>query len=446
MTKKSKIAIIGTVGLPANYGGFETLTESLVTYLGDELDMTVYCSGKTYKKSERKTKYKNANLKYLPFNANGVQSIIYDTISILHALFYADVLLILGVAGAWILPFVKIFTNKKVITSIDGIEWKRDKWNLFTKMYLFWAEKIAVKYSDIDISDNKSIQNYTAMRYGSLSRIIAYGADHTMQVKATKQDQKDFTFLKAPYAFKVCRIEPENNVHHILEAFSQLPKYPIVMISNWKNSEYGIKLKKKYQEFSNIILLDSIYNQRTLDLIRGNATLYIHGHTAGGTNPSLVEAMYLGLPIMSYNVSYNKTTTEDKALYFKNVEELKTLITNTSMKTLKEQGKTMMSIAKRRYTWPFITTKYKGLITEVLTTKFKIAIKPKILDAASIIIVLFSMILLALSILMGTIFSITITIIAIIIFFVMISSILATNQKIKIWRKKLLKFEELTQL
>ena len=157
--QKNKIAIIGTVGLPANYGGFETLTDHLIRNLGEEYDMTVYCSSKKYPSKERKNKYLNARLKYIPLNANGFQSIFYDSFSILHALFYADVLLILGVAGAFVLPFVKLFTRKKIIISIDGIEWRRDKWNLLAKCYLWWAEKIAVKYSHIDISDNESIQD-----------------------------------------------------------------------------------------------------------------------------------------------------------------------------------------------------------------------------------------------------------------------------------------------
>ncbi|MFM6306803.1 MAG: DUF1972 domain-containing protein, partial [Dolichospermum sp.] len=113
--------------------------------------------------------YKNAQLKYIPLDANGAQSILYDSISIAHALFYADVLLILGVAGAWLLPFVRFFTKKKIIISIDGIEWKRNKWKGLAKCYLWWVEKLAVKYSHIDISDNESIQDYTALRYGSLS-------------------------------------------------------------------------------------------------------------------------------------------------------------------------------------------------------------------------------------------------------------------------------------
>ena len=371
-----KIAIIGTVGLPANYGGFETLTAHLVDHLSDYYDLTVYCSGKTYSKKERHTNYKGAHLKYIPLKANGIQSLLYDALSIIHSLFYADILLILGVAGAWMLPFIKKFTNKKIIISIDGIEWKREKWNFFAKCYLFWAESMAVKYSHIDISDNESIQDYTAMRYGSLSRIIEYGADHTMQVKSNNKDKKEFPFLKKPYAFKVCRIEPENNVHEVLEAFAVLSKYTMVIVGNWNYSDYGKSLKEKYGHHTNIFLLDPIYNQRKLDLLRGNALIYIHGHSAGGTNPSLVEAMYLGLPIIAFGVSYNRTTTENKALYFKDHVDLKILIENIKIKELKEIGEGMKLIADRRYTWPFITKKYKELVAEVLVVKNKTSVKP----------------------------------------------------------------------
>lgn len=378
--KKNKIAVIGTVGLPANYGGFETLTDHLVRNLGEEYDMTVYCSKKKYTPDQRPKKYLNAKLKFLPFNANGIQSIIYDSISIMHALFYADVLLILGVAGAWMLPFVKIFTRKKIIISIDGIEWKRDKWNFLAKCYLWWAEKIAVKYSHIDISDNESIQDYTAYRYGSLSRIIEYGADHTLIVKPTINDKKEYPFLKMPYAFKVCRIEPENNVHEILAAFSQLPKHTIVIIGNWENSVYGRSLRQQYSTSSNIIMLNPIYNQRTLDMIRGNAFVYIHGHSAGGTNPSLVEAMFLKLPVVAYGVSYNKTTTEGKALYFQDASELKKIIENVKLRQLKDVSAMMKEIANRRYTWKVIAEKYNYYIKEVLQSTKKPEVLPALAD------------------------------------------------------------------
>lgn len=373
---KKKLAIIGTVGLPANYGGFETLASHLVKNLDKEYDMTVYCSGKKYDKATRPLTYKGAALKYLPLDANGVQSIPYDTLSILHSLWYADVLLILGVAGAWILPFVKFFTNKKIIISIDGIEWKRDKWSWPAKMYLYWAERIAVKYSHCDISDNESIQDYTAIRYGSLSNVIEYGADHTMSVSPEDSDVEKYPFLVRPYAFKVCRIEPENNIELILEAFSDHGKQPLVLVGNWAKSNFGSTLKEKYKSNKNLILLDPIYDQREIDLLRGNCSLYIHGHKAGGTNPSLVEAMYLGLPIMSFDVSYNRTTTEGKALYFKNIEDLKLLLTNTKSIELKKLGVLMQDIAKRRYKWDVIAAKYNELILKACKIDSKEKVQP----------------------------------------------------------------------
>lgn len=375
-----KVAIIGTVGLPANYGGFETLANHLVKNLGGSYDFTVYCSKKKYPEAQRQKTFHKARLHYLPFDANGVQSIIYDTVSILHALFYADVLLILGVAGAWILPFVRLFTRKKIIISIDGIEWKREKWSMPAKLYLWWAEKIAVKYSHIDISDNESIQDYTATRYGSLSRIIEYGADHTLSTETTEADYEKYPFLKLLYAIKVCRIEPENNVHEVLEAFSAIPNRTLVVIGNWNNSVYGKQLKQLYSHSNNIVLLDPIYDQRTLDMLRANATVYIHGHSAGGTNPSLVEAMYLGLPVIAFDVSYNKTTTENKAKYFKNHSDLREILLNTSQDKYKELAGKMKEIALRRYGWALIANKYQALIEEVLEPVKKISVKAGITD------------------------------------------------------------------
>lgn len=376
LNKKKKIAIIGTVGLPAEYGGFETLASHLVDNLDHEYDMTVYCSGKQYPKPDRPDNYGNARLKYIPLQANGVQSIPYDTWSILHALFYADVLLILGVAGAWILPFVKLFTNKRIIISIDGIEWKRDKWSRLAKMYLYWAEGMAVRYSHCDISDNESIQDYTAKRYGSLSNVIEYGADHTMNVEVTREDVNRYPFLAKPYAFKVCRIEPENNLEMVLRAFSYFDGYPLVLVGNWDKSAFGRNLKSEYGEHQNLILLDPIYDQREIDLLRGNASLYVHGHSAGGTNPSLVEAMYLGLPIMSFGVNYNRTTTEGQAVYFNNTEELTSLLHSVSQNDLRQIGRSMKKIADRRYKWSLIARKYQALVEKACSIDRKGSVAP----------------------------------------------------------------------
>ena len=369
--KTKKIAIIGTVGLPAKYGGFETLTSHLVKQLSSTYDFTVYCSGKKYKKEERLSSFEGATLEYINLEANGIQSIPYDTLSILKAIRNNDILLVLGVAGAWIFPLIRLFTNKKIIVSIDGIEWKRDKWSLPAKLYLWWAEKIAVKFSHIDISDNESIQDYTAMRYKTLSRVVEYGANHTVSVSPNEKDFEKYPFLQNEYAVKVCRIEPENNVHFVLEAFKKHTSKTLVIVGNWENSPYGKKLRETYNSCANIYLLDPIYNQREIDLIRGNAHLYIHGHSAGGTNPSLVEAMYLGLPVISYNVSYNKTTTEGKAIYFDTTEDLVAILEKMNPEVANQLKLTMKSIANRRYTWELIAKKYEQLFEEAMTVNSK---------------------------------------------------------------------------
>jgi glycosyltransferase involved in cell wall biosynthesis len=125
-------------------------------------------------------------------------------------------------------------------------------------------------------------------------------------------------------------------------------------------------LKATFGSISNIHLYNPIYNQREIDLLRGNAALYIHGHSAGGTNPSLVEAMYLGLPIISFNVSYNKTTTENKAIYFSSTAELITRLTTTSENELCALRNEMKSISLRRYSWEVISNQYALLIKEAL--------------------------------------------------------------------------------
>ena len=367
---KSKVAIIGTVGIPAKYGGFETLAEQLVNELHKDFAFTIYCSSFFYKKEKP---YNLAKRVFLPLKANGKSSVLYDFISILHALFYADTILLLGVSAGFMIPFVTFFTRVKVITNIDGLEWKREKWSFFAKSYLKYQEKTAVKYSHKVIADNKSVQEYILKNYEKSSEFIAYGGSH---VKMGKKEK-----LKERYAFSVCRIEPENNVHIILKAFSET-KYPLTFVGNWNASTYGKNLKIKYKPYKNITLLNAIYNQEELDVLRRNCTIYIHGHSAGGTNPSLVEAMWLGLPVFCWNAIYNNTTTNGKALFFKDTSSLKLLL-KTSKEKLIEIGENLKAIAQQRYDWLKIANEYKLLLNNGLD--FTSPIK-KVTISASIVI------------------------------------------------------------
>ncbi len=351
-----KISIIGIVGLPAQYGGFETLTQYLVHYLKDRYDFTVFCSVKNYE--ERLESYGGAKLRYVNLNANGVQSILYDIISIFRALRSSDTLLILGVSGCIILPFVKFMSQKKIVVNIDGLEWRREKWGRFAKAFLKFSEKIAVKWADVVISDNKAIQDYVLDEYGVRSKLIAYGADHVKKMPISDRLIKKYPFLKKRYAFSVCRIEPENNIHLILDAFSQHSDMDLVIVGNWENSEYSRTLKEKYSEYSHIHLLDAIYESNILEQLRSNCFLYLHGHSAGGTNPSLVEAMHLELPIFAFDVLYNRVTTQEKAYYFKDAIGLEVLLQNLDAKELKRIASDMKDIAHKEYTWEEIARKY----------------------------------------------------------------------------------------
>ena len=360
----NKIAIIGTVGVPAKYGGFETLTEYLTKHLGDSLDLAVFCSSKSYK--EKLLSYNNARLIYIPLNANGVQSIAYDIVSMFKALCFADTFLILGVSGCIILPLIRFISGKKVVVNIDGLEWKRDKWNRLVKWFLKFSERIAVKFSDEVITDNKTIQNYVIEEYGTQSNLIAYGADHAAKEPLTDKIKKVFPFVNKAYAFTVCRIEPENNIHTILEAFSHT-SFPLVIVGNWENSKYGSELKSKFLPLETVHLCDPIYDQKILNQLRSNAALYIHGHSAGGTNPSLVEAMYLGLSIIAFDVDYNRETTENKAEYFQSSIGLQEIVQDYPKSNQDSIGQKMNEIAIRRYTWEAIVKKYEKVISRGLS-------------------------------------------------------------------------------
>ncbi len=356
-----KLAIIGTAGIPVRYGGFETLVEFLVPHLVQKMKVTVYCSNKMYKKEERLSSFKGARLTYIPLSANGMMSIIYDALSMLLALRKHDVLLVLGVSGAFMFPFLRLFSKKRIIVNIDGIEWKREKWSKWVKIYLKWSERIAVRFAHEVVCDNQVVLDYVKSTYHKNAQLIAYGGDHVKYTPIKKETIQKYPSLALPYAFKVARVEPENNIHVILKAFS-ISKQQLIIVGNWQNSEYGIKLKKQYSEYDNILLLDPIYDLNILDQFRSNCSYYVHGHSAGGTNPSLVEAMNLGLPILAYGVNFNVETTQNQAVYFKNEQELEKILQNIQNKELKNIGIMMKAIAGKRYTWKVIAQLYSDLI------------------------------------------------------------------------------------
>lgn len=357
-----KISIVGIVGIPSKYGGFETLAENLVKYQSTvslSCMITVYCSNKSY--PSKVPSYLGARLKYLPFRANGAQSVIYDAFSILSSTYHrSDVILLLGVSGAIVLPFVRLLSTAHIVTNIDGIEWKRAKWHGLAKAFLRFSESVAIHFSHAVISDNAAIYEYIKHTYAVDSHIIAYGGDHALAVESVAVDEYE---LPDKYALSVCRIEPENNIHIILEAFSKMVTHNLVMVGNWDNSDYGRMLRKQYALCENLFMLDPNYDMGKLKTMRSQSSFYVHGHSAGGTNPSLVEAMHFGKAIIAFDCNYNRSTTEDKALYFHNSEKLQELINTMDMTIADKIGLDMVEIANRRYTWCIVAKQYFSLLT-----------------------------------------------------------------------------------
>ena len=360
------VAIIGTVGVPAAYGGFETLADELVKYAqqnGVSSQFVVYCSGR---KPDNENYYRGARRRFVPLSANGISSILYDTFSCLHAWWSGDKkLLILGVSGAPVLPFLRAFSSVRLVTNVDGVEWKREKWNRLARWYLRLAEWVAVKFSHDVIADNEGIRDYLSEQYGCDATVITYGGDHAMR--------GDVTDLPVPlperYAMSLCRIEPENNVHTILEAFSGSSNLPLVFVGNWDASPYGQALWQTYQNCENVLLLQPIYDENQLYTLRHKACLYIHGHSAGGTNPSLVEMMHFGVPVLAFDCVYNRHTTAGKALYFSSHQQLRDLVKNVLDEDDKSDGQytarlgaEMATVAETTYVWSEIGERYLDLL------------------------------------------------------------------------------------
>ena len=246
-----KIAIVGANGLPAKYGGFETLTKYLVKYLSSNNEFIVYCSRSN--RVHPKPKYKNVKLVYSPFKANGIESILFDCSTVIHAFFNgATDIILLGASGAFALPF-NFFFKKNIIYNIGGIEWKKVVGSKFTasleRKFKKLLEKICVRFSNHIIIDNVFFKSYVIDNYNKTPKLAEYGGDHSQKKNINHDLHKKFPFLNEKYDFSMSRAKEDMKIHLVIEAYKQSTDRNIVIISNWDSSEYG---KNLYSENYNI--------------------------------------------------------------------------------------------------------------------------------------------------------------------------------------------------
>lgn len=366
---KKKVALIGTNGIPAQYGGIETLAEYLARDLNEEYDLYCYCS-KTPKEKQLET-YRNTKLIYLPLKANGWQSIFYDGWSILRSLCKHDVLVILGCSCPFVMPFKSLTKKGVVYNSIGGREADKVRgWKALGKLELV-IKKIfsrwAVKNADYVIIDNAANIERFEKQHGFKPLLAEYGGDHATSEPITSEMQEKYPFLNGQYDVTVSRAQVDMNIHMVIDAYKQVPERKVVIISNWQKSEYGQKLyAENAGKYENILLQNAIYNQKELNTIRSNASLYLHTHSMCGTAPSLVEAMYLGLPVVCFKVPTNIESTEHQSIYFGSVSELVNILMKLDEPTIEDLKANLHEIAMRRYIWRRISNIYKECIDKCI--------------------------------------------------------------------------------
>jgi glycosyltransferase involved in cell wall biosynthesis len=356
---RKKIAIVGTAGLPANYGGFETLAENLVKCLGSRYEFVVYC--KKTPRERRQSTFFGARLVYLPFQSNGWQSPIYDIVSLIHAFSTADVVLYLGPVVGYMMP-VNRLCAKNLIVNFGGLnEWEREKLSPIEKMYMYISCWFAARCATNNVADNVVLQKNIKETFRKNSVVVKYGGNHTSIPADDPELQARYPFVREPYFVSVARAQIDNNLHVVIEAFKNMPEKKLVLVSNWSTSQYGRALFEQNQNIDNIVLLPAIYDLRHLDYIRSRAVAYIHSHSYCGTAPSLVEAICLGLPIISWDVPTNRETTRECALFFDSKESLQYVIGTATQADFNAVRDALRPLATEEYTWDRVCREYAVL-------------------------------------------------------------------------------------
>ena len=336
---KRKLLILGTRGIPAGHGGFETFAERLSLYLVDRgWEVTVYCQVNCQKIIKKK--WKNINLVHIPSkNNSSLNSIIFDYRSTLHALKEEGIILVLGYNTA-VFSILYWLKKRVSIMNMDGMEWWRNKWNLMQKLWLFLNERCGATFSNHLIADHPHIKKLLA-NYISPHKIsvISYGTEKVTQVD--KSLLKPYKLSPNQYILVIARPEPENSIFEIVSAFSSR-KWGIKLVILGRYSPETVPYHQKVMQAASdeVIFTGGIYDKEIVDTLRFYTRLYVHGHTVGGTNPSLVEALASGSPVLAQDNSFNRWVAGDDAHYFENqahcLEQLKQLLyDNDELKRMK---------------------------------------------------------------------------------------------------------------
>lgn len=367
-----KIAIIGTRGVPANYGGFETCAEEIsVGLVARGHEVTVYCRSGNMAGNPKQ--YKGVKLVYVPFIEHKVLGTFsHAFFSFIHAIFHSyDVLMVFnaGISPLCVIP--KMFF-KKIALNVDGLEWRRKKWGFWGKKYYLFAEYIATLFANRIISDAKAIQEYYAKKFHTNSTFIAYGA--YIENGENVAILEEYGVKEGEYLFVASRLEPENNADITVKAFEKVKTDKKLLIAGGANYKSIFIKELTRTKDPRIKFLGPVYKPGHIKELHCRCYAYVHGNEVGGTNPALLKALGYGNCVFALDVPFNAEVVDKAAiLYKKNPDDLKNkiqyIIDNPDEAT--KYRKFAVERIKECYTWDKIVDSYERLFKNIVTNYYK---------------------------------------------------------------------------
>src|SRR3954451_2393187 len=311
-----RIAMVGTRGVPAAYGGFETAVEEIGSRLAARgHEITVYCRPKDH---IRPAEHLGMKLVHLPaLKKKSLETLSHTALSALHMLTQRrhDMAFVFNAANS---PFVPLITSRGVPTAVhvDGLEWKRGKWGKWGKRYYRMAEQLSVRSADALISDAQGIADYYSAEFGVPTELIAYGSTKLTDVATDKLAKHGLT--PGRFHVVVARFEPENHVDVIVEGYANSSAtYPLVVVGSAPYAaEYTERIARIAAADPRIKMLGGVWDQDELNQLYAHASTYVHGHSVGGTNPSLLRAMGAGAAVLAFDVDFNREVVGGVGRYF----------------------------------------------------------------------------------------------------------------------------------
>ena len=329
-----KIGILGTRGIPNHYGGFEQFAAKLSEGLALKgHKVSVYSSHKHPYQSDNWKCVKIIHCYDPEYLIGATGQFMYDLNCIRDSRKRKfDILLVLGYTSSsvwgWLYP-----KNSIIITNMDGLEWKRSKYSTWVQRFLKYAEKLAVRFSDQYVADSIPIKEYLAEKYNIDAAYISYGAIIPFQPSEGLLEKYGVT--KGNYFLLIARMEPENHIEAILDGLCRNDK-KVLVVGNTQNA-FGRKMKAKFSAYPLIVFTEAIYDIAVLDSLRAFCLLYFHGHSVGGTNPSLLEAMASGALICAHDNPFNRAVLQEDAFYFYSDEEVLEMVNHRITEDKKKQ-------------------------------------------------------------------------------------------------------------